>query len=405
MAQNTPQAVAQAPPQASATRPARLYFVDHLRAALMILVVIHHVALVYGASVQGYYYMEPPFTDPRGFQDLLVFALLNQAWFMGAFFFLAGYFTPGSFDRKGSGAFLKDRLVRLGIPLIVFIFVLSPIANLGLYLMPSELTGITSSPSWEIYPRMIGLGPLWFVALLLIFSAGYVGWRWLTRTRPPAEARPTGLPGALPIIVFVLALAVVSFLMRMIVPLGQSVSVFVEQINFPTLAYLPQYLSFFVLGIVAFRQDWVRTLPGAVGVVGSVLAAVAVVVLFPLAISGQWFSLEVTPALDNALGNGHWQSAIYALWDSIFAVGLCLALIPLFRRVFNGRGWFGTFLGQQSYAVYVIHIPLVVFLAYALRSIELASVPKTVLASLLIVPACFIVAFLVRRLPFVARVL
>jgi len=396
MAQNSPQ---------EAAKPSRLYFVDHLRAALMILVVIHHVALVYGASVQGYYYMEPPFTDPRGFQDLLVFVLLNQAWFMGAFFFLSGYFTPGSFDRKGSGSFLKDRVVRLGIPLVLFIFVLSPISNLGLYLMPSSLTGITSSPSWEAYPRMIGLGPLWFVALLLIFSAGYVGWRWLTRNRPPAETRETRLPGILPIVLFMLALAVVSFLMRMIVPLGQSVSLFTPVLSFPTIAYLPQYLSFFVLGIVAFRQDWIRNLPGSVGLVGFVLAMVALLVLFPLAFSGQWFSLEVTPALDNAMGNGHWQSAVYALFDSIFAVGLCLALIVLFRRIFNAKGRLGTFLGRQSYAVYVFHIPLVVFLTYALlRNVELASVPKTVLASLIIVPACFIVAFLIRKLPFATRV-
>ena len=195
-----------------------------------------------------------------------------------------------------------------------------------------------------------------------------------------------------------------SFLFRMIVPLGQSVSVFTDFISFPTLAYLPQYLSFFALGILASRRDWARTLPNSMGVVGLIVAVVAAIVLFPLAFSGNLFSLELGPALDNAMGNGHWQSAAYALWDSLFAVGLCLGLIPLFRRFFNTPGRVGTFLAQHSYAVYVIHIPVVVFLAYALRDVELASLPKTGLAALIIVPACFAVAYLVRKLPFASRV-
>ena len=107
------------PVQAAGAKTARLFFVDHLRVALAILVVLHHVALVYGAGAP-FYYVEPPFDDPPAFLVLLVFALFNQAWFMGAFFLLAGYFAPGSHDRKGPGSFLTHRLLRLGIPLIFF---------------------------------------------------------------------------------------------------------------------------------------------------------------------------------------------------------------------------------------------------------------------------------------------
>lgn len=389
----------------TAKKTARLFFIDHLRAALMILVVVHHVALVYGASVEGYYYVEPPFTSPQAFRNLLVLALVNQGWFMGAFFLLSGYFTPRSFDRKGAGSFLKDRLIRLGIPLIVFTFILSPIASLGWYLMPSAMTGITTAPSWERYPDMIGIGPLWFVLMLFIFCVGYAVWRQLTGSHAPAEVRKPSSPSYLWIAVFTLALAVVSYLFRMIVPLGEGVSLGFDWVHFPTIAYLPQYLSFFVVGIVASRYDWFRTLPDSMGVVGLVVAAVAGLVLFPLAFSGQWFSLELTEALDNAMGNGHWQSAVYALWDSTFAVGLCLGLIPLFRRFVNGQGGFGRFMSQNSYAVYVIHIPIIVFLAYALRGVELATMLKFGLASLIIVPVCFLVAFVLRKIPYVSKVL
>ena len=70
----------------------RLYFIDHLRVFLTILVVLHHVAMVYG-GIQPFYYLEPPTSLPA-FLGPLIFVLLNQAWFMGAFFLLAGCTQP-----------------------------------------------------------------------------------------------------------------------------------------------------------------------------------------------------------------------------------------------------------------------------------------------------------------------
>jgi peptidoglycan/LPS O-acetylase OafA/YrhL len=398
------QPTGKSPVQAATGRTLRLFFIDHLRAFLAILVVLHHVAVVYGAIVVPFYYTEPPFRspgviDPLAYLALLVFALFNQAWFMGAFFLLAGYFAPGSFDRKGPGSFLKDRLLRLGIPLILFYFVLSPSSWLGLWLMPASLTGITTPPTWQAYPRYIGLGPLWFVAMLLIFSFGYAAWRMLTRNRTSSSMSRSLLPSYLGIGIFILALALVSYLVRIIIPLGKSV------LDFPTLAYLPQYLSFFVLGTVASRHDWFRTLPRSMGLVGFVTAVVAGVSLFPLAISGHLFSLELTPAFTNAMGNGHWQSAVYTLWDAIFAVGMCLGAITLFRHFFNGQGRFGRFLSQHSYAVFVFHIPIVVVVAFALRGIELAPLLKFGMAAVIMVPTCFAVAYIVRKIPDVSRIL
>lgn len=373
----------------------RLHHIDHLRAALVVLVVVHHIALVYGAGAP-FYYVEPPFTDPTGFRWLLVFVLANQGWFMGAFFLLAGYFTPGAFDRKGSGGFLRDRMIRLGIPLVVYVFALNPLAELGVWLMPAELTGLTGSPAWSDYPDMVGLGPLWFVAMLLIFSIGYVGYK---RLAAGSGRTPAPMPGYAAIAGFTIALAAVSYGWRMVVPLGESVW------QFPTLAYLPQYLSFFALGVVAYRRDWLATLSAAKGAVGALFAAAAAVLLFPLAFSGEMFSLEVTEALDNAMGDGHWQSAAYVAWDSIFAVGLVLASIVAFGAVANRRNAFGTFLAKHSYAVYVVHIPVVVYGAYLMRSIELGAIAKAGVVAAAVVPACFILAFALRSVPGVKRIL
>lgn len=75
------------------TSSSRLFFADHLRVALTILVVLHHLAVIYGASAL-FYYLEPPKNDPLASLVLLVFVLFNQAYFMGFFFLISGYFTP-----------------------------------------------------------------------------------------------------------------------------------------------------------------------------------------------------------------------------------------------------------------------------------------------------------------------
>jgi len=384
---------------AAAVTTARLYFVDHLRAALVILVVVHHVAVVYGAAAP-YYYVDPPPAPSLASLILFVFVLFNQAWFMGALFLLAGYFTPAAYDRKGAPRFLKDRLLRLGIPLIFFMFVLGPITAIGLFLPPAPVIPIalTWENFWRIYPDLIGLGPLWFVALLLVFSLGYIVWRLMVGSGSPSE-QSTAPPPRLPAIaLFIVALAAASYLMRIVVPMGRTV------LDFPTLAYLPQYLSFFVLGALAWRRDWLRALPARLGWIGCGIAVLATLLLFPIPLLG------ILGGTFRFLGNGSWPSAVYALWDSAFAVGVVLASIALFRRYFDGASALGSFLAQQSYAVYIIHSTLIVVVSYGLyllyprASVDPGTLLKFAIATILTVPISYGAAWLVRKLPGVGRI-
>jgi glucan biosynthesis protein C len=378
--------------QKPSSNPSRIFYLDHLRTALVILVVLHHTAVVYGVFTP-FYYVELP-TDIV----LLIFGLFNQAWFMGALFLIAGYFTPGSYDSKGAGSFIKSRLVRLGLPLVFFIFVLAPISATAFWQMPSHLTGITTPLSWEAYPYLLGMGPMWFLAMLLIFTFGYAGWRGLTRGRTSSQDSEPPLPGYLAIVLFTLGLAMISYLFWFIVPLDK------EVFDFPTLAYLPQYLSFFVIGAAAYRRNWFDTIPNSMGVAGFAAAAIATVLLFPPAVSSGLLSLEFS---DTAyfVGNGTWQSALYALWVSVFAVGMCLAALTFFRRFFKKESRFGNFLAPQSYAVYIFHTPILVFIAVTLKGVDWDSLPKFALVAAIAVPVCFAAAWLIRKIPGVARVI
>ena len=378
-------------PLPQATSRVRLFFLDHLRAALTILVVLHHLAVIYGAGAV-FYYVEPPGPqDQLAYVLLVVFLLINQAYFMGCFFLISGFFTPGSFDRKGPGAYSKDRLLRLGIPLVVYVLVLSPIASIGLYQAPASVAHLTPPFTWQQLPSLLGVGPLWFAEMLLFFCLGYVIWRQLVRIRVQPTERVFSPPSYRAIGLVVLVLALASYLMRIVVPLGVSIPI----LGFPTLAYLPQYLSFFILGVIAFRRNWFQTIPGSLGKTGVVVALLATIVFFPLALSrGATF-----------LGHGSWQSAVYALWDSTFSVGMCLGLLTCFRHFLNRQNRFGRFLSQQAFTVYIIHIPVIVLLALAIHGIHLESLLKFGLAALIGVPLCFALAFLVRKIPFASRIL
>ena len=236
----------------------RLLYFDKLRIAVVVLVILHHAAVIYGANT-SFYYVEPH--DALTTLVLVIFQLLNQAWFMGAFFFLAGYFSPGSFDRKKIGSFLTSRLLRLGIPMLVFMFVISPLAAIyGINAMPASLTRLTTPLTWSDYPHLVGIGPFWFSIMLFVFDFAYAGWRTISKNRIALPACGFKLPGYLKTGIFILALALVSYLVRIPWPLGTYV------ISFPSLAYLPQYLGYFCLGILVYRGNWLPTLPSKVGI-------------------------------------------------------------------------------------------------------------------------------------------
>lgn len=379
--------------EATSPQPERLWYVDHIRVALTMLVVLHHLAVSYSA-VAPWYYIELPQSDVAQLLAI-IFVLVNQSYFMGAFFLLAGYFTPGSYDRKGGAGFVRDRLVRLGIPLLIFTTLIGPSAALIGYGSVAPLLGITQPIApWQWFVGSIGVGPLWFVEALLIAGLAYALWRSLRRSAPAA---PGALPGAAAIIGFVLALACATFLLRLWLPVGASLPI----VGFPTPGHLPQYLALFIVGAVAYRRDWLSRIPASYGRAGFIAAFAATLLIFlPTLILS-----DTGGAAAPFTGGMTWQAAAYALWEAIMGVAMPLGLLTLFRRRFSQHGPLARFLSSQAYTVYIIHALVIVALCYALGPLALPALAKFALAAALGLPLCFGLAYLIRLLPGVKRIL
>ena len=114
--------------------------------------------------------------------------------------------------------------------------------------------------------------------------------------------------------------------------------------------------------------------------------------------------LWMTEAVPLAMGDGNWQSAVYAAWDATLAVGLLLGIIVLLRATQRRERAFGRLLARSSYATYLVHIPIVVYSAVLISGTDLSHTGRFALAAAIAVPASFAVAAVIRKIPGVSRV-
>ncbi|WP_026116472.1 acyltransferase family protein [Nocardiopsis valliformis] len=401
-----------APPTTMAPGPttrARLFFVDNLRVVLTVLVVLHHAALTY-SNIPLWFYIEPA-QDPSG-HALDLFIILNQTFFMGMFFLLAGYFVPGAADRRGRRGFTRERLVRLGVPLLLFVILLRPLAS-----APSYTTLLATEPDlpyWLFYLFTIAPGPLWFAEVLLVMSLVYVlirrfrerrsttvvdvtgfdaGAGVAARAERPANTAPLnwfGMGWFVPFMLFAVGLALVTIAWRYAFPAS-----YWPIVGLPSPGYLPQYAALFALGVFAYRRNWLIRLPNSAGWGGLAVALVSLIGL----------GASVIVLGEAAMVPRTWQSMVGVPVETFFAMGVMLALVVFFRRFLNRSNRFLKFLADNAFAVYVLHSVVLVWVGVALSGWEAGALVKFFGLAALSVPLCWAVAGAVRAIPGVKRIL
>ena len=384
------------------SRP-RLFFIDNLRIGLIALVVAHHAGQAYGPTGGWWYFMEPARAGILG-----AFFDVNRSFFMSLFFMLSAYFLPQSFDRKTTG-FLKDRFVRLGIPLLVFAFFIIPIM-MYIYHLNFGPHGVSSffsyyrhfylghgprppgwnSPAWPDF----NFGHLWFVEHLLVFAVCYWVWRHMPFCGAPVRLVESRPPRSVEIIAFAVLLAAVTFVVRLAYPIDR----WIAFLGFIQVAFadVPRDVSFFVIGVVAYRRNWFSTFPKKTGMAWLVVGLGAAAIRYGFLFFGHAF----------LNGSGPTPGAfVYDLWEAFLCCGLCVGLTVLFRERLNHQGRLAKDLAASTYAVYLVHVPVLVALQYALGPVALGPLVKFFLVAIVAIPAAFAISSALRRAPLLRSVL
>ncbi len=219
----------------------RLVFIDLLRTVLTVLVIAHHSAITYGGS-GSWFYREAHDSGAPFSLLLTLFCAVNQAFFTGLFFMLAGYFTPAALAAQGGWRFAQGKLLRLGLPLLVFGFVLGPLA---VALAGTQQGRPLLHGWWQLLAQgRFVIGPLWFAWALLLFSAGWLSWG---RFKPaPAPAAPAPMPRDRAWLLAALGVGAAALAIRQLVPVGETRWGL-------QLGYFASYLFLFALGCAAAR--------------------------------------------------------------------------------------------------------------------------------------------------------
>jgi len=109
-----------------------LDFLDHVRYSIVLLVVVYHAVAPYTTTAPHW----PVHDSSSVFGDITRQVL--DVFIMPILFFVAGYFTLPSLQRKGTWLFIKGKLNRLGIPWLLVIFTIVPLAK---YDTPTHVKG------------------------------------------------------------------------------------------------------------------------------------------------------------------------------------------------------------------------------------------------------------------------
>lgn len=340
----------------------RLDALDATRAFALVLGVVFHASLSFQPVFMGW-----AVQDVSTGVGATVFSTISHSFRMELFFLLAGFLGRASYERTGAGCFLRSRLWRIGVPWLAGWFVLRPLLVSGWIMGSASLRGDV-----EVVPALwggvmsLGSNPaqwwtgthLWFLYYLLQVTILAVMVRGVVDAVGGAGVRTLAVIDRLlawlgprswaPLVLAVPTAVVLGFMTSWGVDTPDRSLV-------PHLPALAVYFGSYALGWLLHRQDgllerWGRW--SAVRVVGAVAGAGCVLAL------GRF---ERDPAQEHLV----WLRAGYAAGYGVLMWSLVFLTLGAFQRWCSGRRPGVRYVSDASYWIYLVHLPLVVWLQVA----------------------------------------
>jgi peptidoglycan/LPS O-acetylase OafA/YrhL len=391
------------------TKSANAYNIPlgRLRAFIVALVVAHHAVLAYfpwlpppnsSLLAQPRLWQAFPTLDPQRWTGWAFFAGFNDTFFMALMFFLSGVFVWESLQRKGTGRFLRDRFVRLGLPFIVAAAVLAPLAYYPAYLQTTATP--TFAAFWqqwrslETWPS----GPAWFLWVLLAFGcAAAAPYKLAPRAAVCVNNAASSVINR-PLVCFLILAALSSIayvpMAMMFGPLGWSAW---GPFTFQT-SRIIHYALYFAVGAIigAGTEEQTILSPKSLLAKRWILWPAAALVLFGAG--------TVIAAM--AAGNPAHPRSLDIVGDFAYTItcaAISMACLSVFLRFAKSSSPVLDDLCACSFGIYLIHYPIVNWLQHALLSFQFSGFLKGVTVAVAGIALSWLLTHLLRRLPAIAR--
>ncbi|HEX2862754.1 MAG TPA: acyltransferase family protein [Lacunisphaera sp.] len=356
-------------PPAIPTSP-RLDHLDATRAFALVLGVVFHAALSFSPYFMGWAVQDVS-TGPR----VPDFMLVSHSFRMELFFVLAGFFSQGMLQRQGLGAFLRSRAIRIGGPFVAGWFLLRPLIMSGWIMGGASMRGEydfwagirAGFATLKTLPTDLFTGShLWFLYYLLLITTLALLLRWVFRTADRCfaggqmRARADGATNwlarsgwALPLLVLPTAVALGG--MR---HWGMDTP---DRSLWPHLPVLAVYGGFFGLGWLFGRQ------PGAIASFGRLTLARALLAAGSIVLTLKLGGIQADP------GHPYYTAARvgFTLGYAVLMWTLVALTLGIFRRFYSQPRPAIRYLADSSYWMYLIHLPVVVWLQVAVAEVPL----------------------------------
>jgi surface polysaccharide O-acyltransferase-like enzyme len=396
----------------SAARPGSLSrsgaALDNLRAFVIVIVLAFHSVLAYvdwasaataGFDAAPYNWRAFPIVDRHRFFGFDLFCAWQDIYLMSLMFFLSGLFVWPSLRRKQDWPFLRDRVLRLGMPYVFGIVVLMPLACYPAYRVRAADSSVVaywhSLLALPFWPN----GPLWFLWQLLALNVAAVG---LHRIAPNAF-RPLGRWSVMaksrlgPYFLALLAASAIAYvpLALAFTPWAWSNSgILAVQFSRPLL-----YAVYFFAGIGAGMEGIDRGVVAADGALARRWGLWLAAALSSLAL---WMGLT-SLTLGGGASIGIKFAADLSFVPACAAGAFFLIAVSLRFAVKNSR-ILGS-LAVNAYGLYLVHYVFVVWLQFALLGVPLFAVIKGPIVFAATLLLSWITTVAIQRIPFGARLI
>ncbi|KAI0129649.1 acyltransferase 3 [Xylariales sp. AK1849] len=360
----------------------RRHDLDNIRTFLTGLVTVHHTALVYGGT--GTWPLKSAAFVGQS-PLLLGLNVVNQSFFMGLFFWISGRVSAQSLSRTKPWPFVRNKLLRLGVPTVVYTLAIAPAVHLVLLprLNPQSI-GVALQ---KYYSTLTGAkGPVWYTATLLcfdiaaalmvsLFAHHRTSGRQAFQGRVHEGLRKYGW----------LVVVACGFLAKNRFPLSSTIPIISLQ---PIFAF--QYIYAYALGYMAYQCDEPR-LVGLFNVRNtpvkeddrkasysrysgsmSLTKSFAISLLsLPLIYVPRFLDTPDWPRKTSEQVFGGWNlpSFLYAIWNEFAFALIGPALMSYFERRHNKPAESSTLNARYSYTAFLVHTPVSIALALAVERI------------------------------------